>query len=63
MVFCIRPDTNYKDILKVFFGIDYGQIKEDIKEIQEYDLKVFKVKFEDFDSIRSYYRDKLSVSN
>ncbi len=38
--------NNYKDFLKIFFGIDYDKSKEDVKEIREYNLKVFNVKIE-----------------
>jgi AAA+ ATPase superfamily predicted ATPase len=38
--------VNYKDFLKMFFGLDYSQNKGDIKEIREYNLKIFKVKVE-----------------
>ena len=34
---------NYKDFLKIFFGVDYARSKEDIKEKREYNLfKLFK---------------------
>src|SRR4030042_858644 len=32
--------VSYKDFLKIFFGIDYKQAKEDVKEIREYDVKI-----------------------
>src|SRR4030042_5021333 len=38
--------VSYKDFLKIFFGIDYHQAKEGIKEIREYDVRIFKVRVE-----------------
>ena len=38
--------VNYKDFLQIFFNVDYEKSKEDVKEIREYDLKVFKAKIE-----------------
>lgn len=53
--------VDYKDFLKVFFGIDYGQSKEDVKEIREYDLKVFKVKVEVLKGLDAGEIDPFSV--
>ena len=53
--------VDYKDFLKVFFGIDYGQSKEDVKEIREYDLKVFKVKVEVLKGLEASEIDPFSV--
>lgn len=53
--------VDYEDFLKVFFGIDYGQSKEDVKEIREYDLKVFKVKVEVLKGLNSGQIDPFSV--
>ncbi len=53
--------VDYKDFLKVFFGIDYGQRKEDVKEIREYDLKVFKVKVEVLKGLDAGEIDPFSV--
>ena len=53
--------VDYKDFLKMFFGIDYGQGKEDVKEIREYDLKVFKVKVEVLKGLDAGEIDPFSV--
>jgi len=53
--------VDYKDFLKVFFGIDYGHSKEDVKEIREYDLRVFKVKVEVLKGLNSGEIDPFSV--
>jgi AAA+ ATPase superfamily predicted ATPase len=37
---------NYKDFLRIFFGVDYSKSKEDVKEKREYDLKFFKLSVE-----------------
>jgi AAA+ ATPase superfamily predicted ATPase len=37
---------NYKDFIKIFFGVDYSRSKEDVKEKREYDLKFFKLSVE-----------------
>ena len=52
---------DYKDFLKVFFGVDHDQAKEDIKETREYDLKVFKVKVEVLKGLNSGTLDPFSV--
>jgi AAA+ ATPase superfamily predicted ATPase len=33
--------ANYKDFIRIFFGIDYSKTKEDIKEKREYDIFKF----------------------
>jgi AAA+ ATPase superfamily predicted ATPase len=38
--------ANYKDFLKIFFGVDYSRSKEDVKEKREYDFKFFKLSVE-----------------
>ena len=53
--------VDYKDFLKVFFGIDYGKSKEDVKEIREYDLKIFKVKVEVLKGLDAGVIDPFSV--
>ncbi len=53
--------SDYQDFLKVFFGMDYDQRKEDVKEIREYDLKVFKVKVETLKGLNSGRIDPFSV--
>jgi AAA+ ATPase superfamily predicted ATPase len=45
--------VSYKDFLKIFFGMDYNQAKDDVKEIREYDVKVFKVKVETLKGMES----------
>ncbi len=52
---------NYKDFLKIFFGIDYDKSKEDVKEIREYNLKVFKVKVEVLKGLETGAIDPFSV--
>ncbi len=37
---------NYKDFLRIFFGVDYSKSKEDVKEKRDYDFKVFKLSVE-----------------
>jgi AAA+ ATPase superfamily predicted ATPase len=37
---------NYKDFLRIFFGVDYSRSREDVKEIREYDLQFFKLSVE-----------------
>ncbi len=37
---------NYKDFLRIFFGMDYSRAREDVKEKREYDLKFFKLSVE-----------------
>ena len=37
---------NYKDFLRIFFGVDYSKSREDVKEKREYDLKFFKLSVE-----------------
>jgi hypothetical protein len=53
--------VNYKDFLKMFFGLDYSQNKGDIKEIREYNLKIFKVKVEALKGLDSGEIDPFSV--
>lgn len=53
--------VNYRDFLKVFFGIDYCQTKENVKEVREYDLKVFKVKVEVLKGLDAREIDPFSV--
>ena len=38
--------ANYSDFIKIFFGVDHSRSKEDVKEIREYDLKLFKLSVE-----------------
>jgi AAA+ ATPase superfamily predicted ATPase len=38
--------ANYKDFLKIFFGLDYSTSKEDVKEKRQYDFKFFKLSVE-----------------
>jgi AAA+ ATPase superfamily predicted ATPase len=38
--------SNYKDFLRIFFGVDYSRSREDVKEKREYDLKFFKLSVE-----------------
>ena len=53
--------VNYKDFLKMFFGIDYARTRKDIKEIREYNLKVFKVTVEVLKGIEAGEIDPFSV--
>jgi AAA+ ATPase superfamily predicted ATPase len=52
---------NYKDFLKVFFGLDYSQSKGDVKEIREYNFRVFKVKVEVLKGLDAGEIDPFSV--
>ncbi len=52
---------NYKDFVKIFFGVDYDKSKEDVKEIREYNLKVFKVKVEVLKGLAEGAIDPFSV--
>ena len=52
---------NYKDFLKVFFGIDYTRTKDNVKEVREYDLRVFKVRVEVLKGLETGEIDPFSV--
>ena len=52
---------NYKDFLKVFFGLDYSQSKGDVKEMREYNFRVFKVKVEVLKGLDAGEIDPFSV--
>jgi len=52
---------SYKDFLKIFFGIDYNQAKDDIKEIREYDIKIFKVRVETLKGMESGQLDPFVI--
>jgi AAA+ ATPase superfamily predicted ATPase len=46
--------TNYKDFIRIFFGIDYSKTKGDIKEKREYNLfKFFKLSVEELKGMES----------
>ncbi len=46
--------ANYKDFIRIFFGIDYSKTKADIKEKREYGIfKFFKVSVEEFKGIEA----------
>ena len=51
----------YSDFLKVFFGINTSSQKTDIKEIREYNLKLFKLKIEALKGLDSGMLDPFSV--
>ena len=51
----------YSDFLKVFFGIDTSSQKTDVKEIREYNLKLFKLKVEALKGLDSGMLDPFSV--
>ncbi len=53
--------VSYKDFLKLFFGLDYNQAKDDVKEIREYDIKVFKVRVETLKGMESGQLDPFVI--
>ena len=53
--------VSYKDFIRAFFGIDYTCAKEDLKEIREYDLKIFKVKVEALKGLEKGTLDPFSI--
>jgi len=53
--------VNYKNFFKIFFGLDPNQAKDDVKEIREYDLKIFKVRVETLKGIESGQLDPFVI--
>lgn len=54
--------SNYKDFIRVFFGIDYSRSKEDVKEKREYSLfNFFKLSVEVLKGIESGELDPFEV--
>jgi AAA+ ATPase superfamily predicted ATPase len=54
--------SNYKDFIRIFFGIDYSRTKEDIKEKREYDIfKFFKLTVEEFKGMESGQLDPFEI--
>jgi uncharacterized protein len=51
----------YPDFIKAFFGIDTSSQKADVKEIREYNLKLFKLKVEALKGLDSGMLDPFSV--
>jgi uncharacterized protein len=52
---------NYTDFLKVFFGIDYSKSKNDVKEIREYNVGLFKETVEVLKGIENKEVDPFKV--
>jgi AAA+ ATPase superfamily predicted ATPase len=54
--------TNYKDFIRIFFGIDYSKTKGDIKEKREYNLfKFFKLSVEELKGMESGELDPFEI--
>jgi AAA+ ATPase superfamily predicted ATPase len=54
--------SNYKDFIRIFFGIDYSQSKEDVKETREYSLfNFFKLSVEVLKGMESGDLDPFEV--
>ena len=53
--------TNYKDFLQLFFQADYKREKEDIKEIREYNLKVFRLSVETLKGLQNKELDPFVI--
>jgi AAA+ ATPase superfamily predicted ATPase len=54
--------TNYKDFIRIFFGIDYSKTKEDIKEKREYDIfKFFKLSVEELKGMDAGQLDPFEI--
>ncbi|UCH95040.1 MAG: AAA family ATPase [Candidatus Aminicenantes bacterium] len=54
--------ANYKDFIRIFFGIDYSKTKEDIKEKREYDIfKFFKLSVEEFKGMEAGQLDPFEI--
>jgi AAA+ ATPase superfamily predicted ATPase len=53
---------NYKDFIRIFFGIDYSRSKEDVKEKREYNLfKFFKLSVEVLRGLESGELDPFEI--
>jgi AAA+ ATPase superfamily predicted ATPase len=53
---------NYKDFIRIFFGIDYSRSKEDVKEKREYNLfKFFKLSVEELKGLESGELDPFEI--
>lgn len=53
--------TNYRDFLQAFFDIDYSKSKDDVKELRQYDLKVFKLSVESLKGLENKKLDPFVV--
>jgi len=54
--------VNYKDFIRIFFGIDYSRSKEDVKEKREYNLfKFFKLSVEVLKGVESGELDPFEI--
>ncbi len=54
--------ANYKDFIRIFFGIDYSRSKEDVKEKREYNLfKFFKLSVEVLKGLESGELDPFEI--
>ena len=51
----------YEDFLETFFGLNYHQAKEDIKETREYSLPFFKLKAEELKGLKDKKLDPFEV--
>jgi len=53
---------NYKDFIRIFFGIDYSRSKEDVKEKREYNIfKLFKLSVEELKGMESGELDPFDI--
>jgi AAA+ ATPase superfamily predicted ATPase len=54
--------NNYKDFIRIFFGIDYSKTKGDIREKREYNLfKIFKLSVEELKGMESGELDPFEI--
>jgi AAA+ ATPase superfamily predicted ATPase len=54
--------NNYKDFIRIFFGVDYSKTRADIKEKREYNLfKFFKLSVEEFKGMESGELDPFEI--
>jgi AAA+ ATPase superfamily predicted ATPase len=54
--------NNYKDFIRIFFGIDYSKTKGDIRENREYNLfKIFKLSVEELKGMESGELDPFEI--
>ncbi|CAN2039940.1 ATP-binding protein [Candidatus Magnetomoraceae bacterium gMMP-15] len=53
--------VNYKDFIQSFFGVDYSKVKGDVKEVREYNAKIFKLKVEVLKGLESGTIDPFEV--
>jgi len=54
--------NNYKDFIRIFFGVDYSKTRADVKEKREYNLfKVFKLSVEELKGMESGELDPFEI--